>query len=156
MVSDPADDILVSREIEQPCGTGRCSACSAVFSSARALMAGKATCCGLRTGLGFTWCYQAVRALLMVAIAYTVCRACMISLACLRCFSRQLAHEDTALRPCCGRNETGDGLIPRQRRGIGRFRRLPGQSAFQRRLCPLLKGRVQVPRLRAFGIGDEM
>lgn len=38
MVSDPADDSLVSREIEQPCGTGRCSACGAVFSSARALM----------------------------------------------------------------------------------------------------------------------
>lgn len=41
MVLDPADDSLVSREIEQPCGTGRCSACGAVFSSARALMAEK-------------------------------------------------------------------------------------------------------------------
>lgn len=52
MVSNPADDGLVSREIEQPCGTGRCSACGAVLSSARALMAEKATCYGLWAGLG--------------------------------------------------------------------------------------------------------
>lgn len=71
-------------------------------------------------------------------------------------FLDSFAREDTALRPHCGRNETGDGLILRQRRGIGRFRRLRGQPAFQRLPRPLLEGRVQVPRLGAFGIGDSM
>ena len=44
-------------------------------------------------------------------------------------FLDSFAREDTALRPHCGRNETGDGLILRQRRGIGRFRRLRGQTS---------------------------
>ena len=109
MASDPADESLVSRELEQPCGTGRCNACSAVFSSARALMARKATCFGLRAGFGgshgatkpferFSWLRL-----------HTLCAVPALSHWCVfGAFLDSFAREDTALGPHCGHNETGD------------------------------------------------
>lgn len=98
----------------------------------------------------FTWCYQAVRALLMVAIAY--CVPCLHYLRWrLRCFSRTACAKNTALRPHCGTNETGDGLILRQRREMDAFDACDGHQHSSASL-PLLVTTRQGSPLTAMAI----